>query len=268
MSDWLSLALTQHNDTRIAVAFISRSGLDLIMPALESNIKADGYVEFLVGLDMHNSDPKALQILYDFSLNHTNMFMYCHTSLIQGIIYHPKLYLFRQADTVLSIIGSSNLTKSGLRKNIEVNVAITTESYDDVVTDAYETYNRLKFHQNRVIPDQKFLDLYSKLFTHKNKSNTDSNKSTSKLIQEFKTKVNSMQKPMPTKRDLVGWLETVYDMLPNGEFKNEDVYQFQSTFQAKFPNNKNIKAKIRQQLQFLRDMGLIEHLGKAHWRKL
>jgi len=36
--------------------------------------------------------------------------------------------------------------------------------------------------------------------------------------------------------------------------------------QAKHPENHNVKAKIRQQLQYLRDKGVIEFLGRGHYR--
>jgi len=41
------------------------------------------------------------------------------------------------------------------------------------------------------------------------------------------------------------------------------------SLQAKHPENHNVKAKARsvQQLQFLRDKGVIEFLGRGHYRK-
>jgi type II restriction enzyme len=60
----------------------------------------------------------------------------------------------------------------------------------------------------------------------------------------------------------------VYDFLPDGEFTNNEVYAYKSVFKQKYPDNQNIEAKIRQQLQTLRDLGFVEHLGKARWRKL
>ena len=34
------------------------------------------------------------------------------------------------------------------------------------------------------------------------------------------------------------------------------------------PQNHNVEAKIRQQLQILRDLGFIEFLGKGQYRKI
>ncbi|MBQ3398592.1 MAG: hypothetical protein IJG51_06870 [Synergistaceae bacterium] len=36
----------------------------------------------------------------------------------------------------------------------------------------------------------------------------------------------------------------------------------------KYPNNYHIEAKIREQLQFMRDKGFIEFLGDGRYRKI
>jgi hypothetical protein len=37
-------------------------------------------------------------------------------------------------------------------------------------------------------------------------------------------------------------------------------------FKKLYPGNRNIEAKIRQQLQHLRDAGLLEHVAAGRWR--
>lgn len=51
-------------------------------------------------------------------------------------------------------------------------------------------------------------------------------------------------------------------------FSLEQVYGFEDALRVKHPQNKHIKEKIRQQLQVLRDKGLIEFLGNGHYRKV
>ena len=57
------------------------------------------------------------------------------------------------------------------------------------------------------------------------------------------------------------------DRLPE-KFKLSEVYYFSEYLKSRYPENNNIQAKIRQQLQILRDQGLIEFLGNGHYRKL
>ena len=88
-----------------------------------------------------------------------------------------------------------------------------------------------------------------------------------KLRESFEDKVKNLQRPIPTRTDLVGWLELVYDSLPEGSFTNQDIYQFEPDFRQYYPENLNIRAKIRQQLQYLRDLGFIEQISRGVWRK-
>ena len=46
------------------------------------------------------------------------------------------------------------------------------------------------------------------------------------------------------------------------------IYEFEDTLAKRHPHNNNIKPKIRQQLQLLRDKGFIEFLGDAHYRRI
>ncbi|WP_201615519.1 DpnI domain-containing protein [Psychrobacter urativorans] len=66
-----------------------------------------------------------------------------------------------------------------------------------------------------------------------------------------------------------GWTLDVMqcvDKLPE-RFTLAQVYSFSDILQALHMNNNNVHAKIRQQLQILRDKGIIEFLSRGHYRK-
>lgn len=68
-----------------------------------------------------------------------------------------------------------------------------------------------------------------------------------------------------------GWLMNVLacaERLPGKEFTLAEMYGFTEELQRKYPSNSFIQPKIRQQLQFLRDRGFIEFLGRGHYRLL
>lgn len=72
------------------------------------------------------------------------------------------------------------------------------------------------------------------------------------------------------KKESRGWtieVLKVIDEIPYQEFKLSDVYMFESHFKNKFPNNNFIKDKIRQQLQVLRDKGILQFKGNGVYRK-
>lgn len=67
-----------------------------------------------------------------------------------------------------------------------------------------------------------------------------------------------------------GWLFDVLNCInaiPLTEFELNDMYQFEIVLAKKHPENHNIRPKIRQQLQFLRDKGMIEFVGEGKYRK-
>ena len=71
--------------------------------------------------------------------------------------------------------------------------------------------------------------------------------------------------------NLRGWLMDIMrcvDKIAHDIFSLEDLYKFERELSIKHPDNHNITAKIRQQLQFLRDKGFIEFVGRGRYRKL
>ena len=81
--------------------------------------------------------------------------------------------------------------------------------------------------------------------------------------QAVKLKVGNM--------DLRGWLMDIMrcvDKIAHEIFSLDDLYTFEEELRLKHPDNHNVAAKIRQQLQFLRDKGFIEFLGKGRYRKI
>ena len=51
-------------------------------------------------------------------------------------------------------------------------------------------------------------------------------------------------------------------------FSLDDLYAREKLFSAVYPNNRNIRAKIRQQLQLLRDLGYLEFSGRGTYELL
>jgi len=253
----------------MAVAFVSHGGLAMLELPLSEAVGAGAHLEFLIGLDMKSTDPQALAKLYAMSKAHPNVGLYCYVSRNGMAIYHPKVYLAQVADRVVALIGSSNLTEGGLRRNTEVNVVIEGTAHDEVILDIYETYHRLKFHPKRVIPDDETLQLYAQLCERQRREERKLTRDSTHqvLLAAFQEKVKTLQPPKPTQGDLVGWLGLVHSVLPDGVFTNDDIYRFEEEFRRRYPRNSKIRDKIRQQLQELRDMRLIEHLARGKWRK-
>jgi type II restriction enzyme len=66
-----------------------------------------------------------------------------------------------------------------------------------------------------------------------------------------------------------GWLLDVMmcvEAIGKREFQIEDVYAFEERLSRLYPNNRNVKPKIRQQLQFLRDKGYLQFVSRGSYR--
>ena len=57
------------------------------------------------------------------------------------------------------------------------------------------------------------------------------------------------------------------NQISSEEFSLADVYTFSDMLKNKHPDNHNIEAKIRQQLQCLRESDVIEFLERGRYRK-
>jgi type II restriction enzyme len=65
-----------------------------------------------------------------------------------------------------------------------------------------------------------------------------------------------------------GWtldIFTALRTLEKKEFNIDEAYSFEKILSEKHPENKHVRPKIRQQLQVLRDFGLIEFKGQGHY---
>lgn len=71
------------------------------------------------------------------------------------------------------------------------------------------------------------------------------------------------------KAELKGWILDIMkciDELGKREFSISELYSFENALSIKYKNNRHIKDKIRQQLQFLRDRGYLEFTGRGIYR--
>jgi type II restriction enzyme len=68
-----------------------------------------------------------------------------------------------------------------------------------------------------------------------------------------------------------GWtldILRIVQSLHRSEFKLNDIYAYEQRLQTLHPDNRNVRPKIRQQLQVLRDLGMLEFQGRGKYRLL
>lgn len=72
-------------------------------------------------------------------------------------------------------------------------------------------------------------------------------------------------------KEAKGWILDIMncvDSIKKELFTLDEVYKFEESLKHKYPSNMFIKDKIRQQLQILRDKGIIEFVGRGNYKKI
>lgn len=270
--DVINPALSQAKWVKLAVAFAKYSGLALIKESLNACLENGGEVELLVGLDFRMTEPKVLRIVHELTNKGFQIRCYCFSdlSIKDTPIYHPKLYLLINNQRSVITIGSSNLTQGGLKDNVEVNAVIAAETKEEIVSDIYGLYNRLKFQPERFEPDLEYIEEYEKAYERIYKGSVKAlkEKRAKNIVKDLEERQKVLPKPKPVVSELFGWQKIVYERLPFGEFRTSGLYAYESEFEKYYPENRNIRPKIRQILQQLRDMGLIKNPHRDKWVRI
>jgi len=90
-------------------------------------------------------------------------------------------------------------------------------------------------------------------------------------IDHVRKQFSQIQPFAKLRPDVRGWtldvLKAVH-RLKKTEFTLSDIYSFESELAKGHPANRNVRPKIRQQLQKLRDLELVEFISHGHYRLL
>ena len=161
VSDRANVLAREANSVKIAVGYFFLGGFDL----LKQNLRDAERVEILVGTDTDQRTIEELERGFADDLDEydkaeaedgiSRLYELIQDEKVRVRVYddarfHPKLYLFRDPagspDLGHAIIGSSNLSPSGLRGNVELNVEkkdnatirYLEEWFDDIWAEASE----------------------------------------------------------------------------------------------------------------------------------
>lgn len=122
IGDRLLQDLGQARAIDIAVAFVTQSGLDRLLPHLDDLVTRGGRLRFLTGDYLGVTDPGALRRLLDLESAESGNADLRIFECSDELGFHPKAYLLHGADnTGAAYVGSSNLTSQGLDRGIEWN---------------------------------------------------------------------------------------------------------------------------------------------------
>jgi len=147
------LEIDKSDEVTICIAFLKISGLIFLLDKL---ITLKDRTTFYVGKDFYITEPKALSKLYNlgFKVFITNE---------KGITYHPKIYYLKNKESIVALVGSSNLTSGGLKTNIETSVKLCFDSDSNFDIQFKELFKHFE-SKSTLINSQEIISDYEKRY--------------------------------------------------------------------------------------------------------
>ena len=101
-----------------------------------------------------------------------------------------------------------------------------------------------------------------KIFYIKNKQVEPKNK----ILETWRKTLFLREDKLTAKKGWIFDIMNCIDKLDKQEFTLDEIYSFKSILEKKYPYNKHIKDKMRQQLQLLRDKGYLDFIVRGKYR--
>lgn len=154
------------------VAFAAVSGVDTILSKILKAKHQYKTLRFYIGVDNKGTSKEALELLLKEDIE-----TYIYHKKEKYITYHPKLFLFEGEKLSRVIIGSSNLTNSGFKTNIEASIQL--DFRNDTDKQGLKLVNEIKEYYKDLI------DLSDKNLTKLDRALIDELESENLLYSQF-----------------------------------------------------------------------------------
>lgn len=251
---FLELISNCKESIKITSPYIKENVCDEMLSIKNSDVKLEVITSFKLG-NIHSG---SLDINAIDKIINSNGIAKNHSTL------HSKIYLFDEKEVIIS---SGNLTNGGLLNNFEYgiysnDIVFVNKVVSDfnLISNDHKTGEILSSHIIKVKEILSKMPVNERIII----PNFDIN------INEEKNDILKITNDSITS-SLTGWKLEVFkcvDSISEQTFSLNKVYEFENDLKKIYPENENITHKIRQQLQYLRDLGLIEFLGNGKYRKL
>ena len=244
------LVSQSQKNIKISSPYISKQICKNIFQSKNAHTKIQLITDFKINNLINNS--LDIQALEEFIANHSSIKSY--PSL------HAKIYIFDDEKFVTS---SSNLTFGGLVKNFEYGIFSNDKDFSQNVVQDF----------NQIFDNEKAFEVNSDNVSQAKQIIENAQKNLEidlKNIEKEKNYLDFISARSIT-NSLKGWKKEIFIILnynKNQFFDLEEVYFYENYLKQIYPENKFIKDKIRQTLQYLRNIGLIDFLADGKYKKL
>lgn len=213
--------------------------------------------------------------LRDFAIRASNLDSLCVLaqngmtikSMYKSNYFHAKVYIF---DESFALVTSANATYAGLRRNLECGLGTSDkELIRKLTTQLLNGFGASEPPRQIELAELQGLQTALENVEVTLPNPTDGMLAgDNELIDEASYYISDRDALMA---DFDGWQKlTLNEMLnmPESEFGLQELLDLCEPVAAiQYPENNNVRAKLRQQLQFLRDFGLVEFVRPGRYKR-
>lgn len=126
-----------------SVSFIKKAGLVLLIKEIEKALERGANGKIITSTYQNFTDIASLNNFFSLSKKYTNFECHIDYNSFKNCGFHTKGYLFEHKESYEIFVGSSNITRFALLKNIEWNVSLIVKENKGISNNIYNEFNFL-----------------------------------------------------------------------------------------------------------------------------
>ena len=156
--DEIKRALTNCISFSLSVSFIKKAGLILIEKEIEEALKRGVLGKIITSTYQNFTDIPSLEVFNNWMNKYPNFKCHLDIECFFDNGFHSKGYIFEYKDSYEVFVGSTNITRFALLKNIEWNVSIYSKDEFKLLNEIYLEFNNL--WDKTLLLDEKIINKY------------------------------------------------------------------------------------------------------------
>ncbi len=141
--DKIKNALVTCKKCYLSVSFIKKAGLVLFEKEMETALKNGTIIKIITSTYQNFTDILSLETFYNWQKEYTNFECHLDLECFGDNGFHSKGYIFVYDDFTEFIVGSTNITRYAILKNIEWNVSLYRNNDEHLIKDVMREFNLL-----------------------------------------------------------------------------------------------------------------------------
>ena len=141
--DKIKESLKSCSSFSFSVSFIKKAGLILLEKEIEDALKRGCKGRIITSTYQNFTDIPSLELFLSWMKTYPKFICHLDYQCFGDNGFHSKGYLFEYNDSCEFIVGSTNITRFALLKNVEWNVSLYSKDYFDSLNDAYKEFDEL-----------------------------------------------------------------------------------------------------------------------------